>query len=469
VLTAAVLPGTTFTHAIPDKPPNGRESVPQATLQNIARTKLIFRSTLSAKALESIARETRFVQRARLLTAESFFWAIIVTVGAQPLRYISDVLRTLNKRQGWSLAYKPFWNRLAKPAFPAMMKALFQRMCSELTTRVLKHKRGTVVQSFSAILVDDGSSFAVADGLRRVFPGRFTKVTPAAVELHAHMDLARDNLLSVALAPDKEAERQFLPSPESLPAASLSLRDRGYIDLGYFEALEARPEKAFLICRAAKGINPTVVAIHGVSSRFAKRWTGKRLSEIGKAMLRKNHELTVSWTRPGGKELRLRMIIRYVPEKRGWTWLLTNLPRSKNDADTVAELYRLRWQIELVFKDWKSNANLHALESEHPSIVEGFIWASLCAAFLKRALGHWAQVLCNAGPISPRLAAIAGPQVLPDLADWAEGGFRSTRFDTILGFLASNARRTNLKRDKQRTRALLGLSFAAGEGGRAAA
>lgn len=441
----------------------------QVKLQNIAQAKTVFRRTLSARALESIARETRFVQRARLLTAESLFWAMVVSVGAQPLRYISDVLRTLNKREGWSLAYKPFWNRLAKPAFPAMMKALFQRMCSEMTTRVLKHKRSAVVQSFSAILIDDGSSFAVADGLRRVFPGRFTKVTPAAVELHAHMDLASDSLLSVALAPDKEAERQFLPSPESLPAGSLSLRDRGYIDLGYFAALEARSDKAFLICRAAKGINPIVLDIHAVSPRYAKRWKGKRLSELGKTMLRKNHELIVAWTRPGKRELRLRLIIRWVPEKRGWTWLLTNLPQSRADADTVAELYRLRWQIELVFKDWKSNANLHALESEHPSIVEGFIWASLCAAFLKRALGHWTQILSNAGPMSARLAAIAGPQVLPDLADWAEGGFRSAVFEGILRFLGSNARRTNLRRDKDGTRALLGLRFTGSDGARMAA
>ena len=46
-----------------------------------------------------------------------------------------------------------------------------------------------------------------------------------------------DNLISVVLAPDKEAERQFLPPAKSLPARSLSLRDRGYIDLNYFDAL----------------------------------------------------------------------------------------------------------------------------------------------------------------------------------------------------------------------------------------
>jgi hypothetical protein len=36
----------------------------------------------------------------------------MLTVGAHPLEYISDVLRTLNQREGWSLRYKPFWNRI---------------------------------------------------------------------------------------------------------------------------------------------------------------------------------------------------------------------------------------------------------------------------------------------------------------------------------------------------------------------
>src|SRR5208282_4004241 len=104
--------------------------------------------------------------------------------------------------------------------------------------------------------------------------------------------------------------------------------------------------------------------------------------------------------------IELRLVIRYVPEKKSWTWLLTNLPGDV-PADAIGQLYRLRWQIELLFKDWKSYANLHATQSANPSIVEGFIWASLCAAFLKRALAHYAQLVL-AHPISTRLVAMAG-------------------------------------------------------------
>src|SRR5262245_19167214 len=76
----------------------------------------LVKKTLAAKEIETLGRETGFVRRRRLVTAASVFWALMVTLGAQRMEYISDVLRTLNAREGWSLRYKPFWNRLAKVA-----------------------------------------------------------------------------------------------------------------------------------------------------------------------------------------------------------------------------------------------------------------------------------------------------------------------------------------------------------------
>jgi hypothetical protein len=414
-----------------------------------------------------------------VITGSSVFWALIVTVGASCTQYISDVLRTMNAREGWSIRYKPFWDRLAKVAFPRFMKAMFQRLCRELVADVLHAEKGTDASFFSDVFMDDGSSFAVADGLKKVFPGRFTKVKPAAVELHAHMSLKSDQLVSVALAPDKEAERQFLPSAESLPARSLSLRDRGYVDLDYFEALEGRKNgPAYLIVRTNDSLNPVVDEIHGVPRAFAKKWQGKKLQQLPRSFLGRGANLSVSWARPGGESLRLRLVVRHEQprvsktrkkksltakerryvEKNQWAFLLTNLP-DHFSADAIFRLYRLRWQVELAFKEWKSYANLHALQSEHPAIVEGFIWASLCAALIKRALAHWAQ-LTHGSPISVRIAAQAGPQLLPRLADWVASVSADATFATLLAFLAENARRTHPRRDARRTQNTLGFGWA---------
>jgi hypothetical protein len=218
--------------------------MPQDRACHMRQACALFRKT--DRALDELARETGLVRRQRVVTAAAIVWAFVVTLGGQATEFISDVLRTLNAREALTLRYKPFWNRLAQRSFAAFMRELFQRLCAELSLRILERDAKGVAMQFSAILIDDGSSFAVADALRTVFPGRFTKIKPAAVELHAHMDLLSGSPLRVTLAPDKEAERQFLPPAKSLPRGSLSLRDRGYIDVSYFEGLAEAG--AYLIC-----------------------------------------------------------------------------------------------------------------------------------------------------------------------------------------------------------------------------
>src|SRR5580692_2554128 len=410
---------------------------------HIQRSRVLFGGVLSTETLDAVARRVRLVRRERVVSAASLFWAFMVTLGAQPMQFISDVLRTLNAREKSSLRYKPFWNRLAQPAFCQFMELMFVLLCRDMAQRVLTRTKGSVAGYFSEILLDDGSSFAVAQGLRGVFPGRFTKFSPAAVEWHAHMSLLSGNVSSVVLAPDKEAERQFLPPAHTLPRRSLSLRDRGYLDLSYFEALA--DVGAFLICRTTTTINPTIVRVlSGLPRRAGTKWVGRPLQELQRSMLRQHLDLLVCWPRKYGTTLELRLVIRDEHDKKTWTWLLTNVPLDVS-AEAVGQLYRLRWQIELLFKDWKSHANLRALQSENPAIVEGFIWASLCAAFLKRALAHFAQ-LALARPISERLCAMSGPHLLPRLAAWARSGFRPSLLREIVHFLANNARPTHPER-----------------------
>jgi len=415
-----------------------------------ARTR--FRHVLSDSMLDVVARQCRLIRRERIVSGASLFWAFMVTLGAQPMEYISDVLRSLNRQQGLALRYKPFWNRLAQPAFCRFMKTMFTTLCRDMVAQVLTSAKGSVSDYFSDILLDDGSSFAVASGLRAVFPGRFTKFTPAAVELHAHMSLRTGAPLHVVLAPDREAERQFLPPAHTLPRRSLSLRDRGYVDLDYFEALAET--EAFLICRASNTLNPTIVRVlGGLPKRASKKWEGQPLQKLRKSKLRHDLDLLLSWPRKRGRSLQLRLVIRYVREKKSWTWLLTNLPADFS-AESIGQLYRLRWQIELLFKDWKSYANLHALQSEHPDIVEGFIWASLCAAFLKRSVASFSQLIL-ARPVSTRLVAMGGPHLLPMLADWARRDFPLALLQRMLLFVANNARPTHPERRGPRD--LLGL------------
>ena len=73
---------------------------------------------------------------------------------------------------------------------------------SDMTRKVLGFKKGRVFSEFRHLVLQDGSSFAIHDGLREVFPGRFKVVIPAAVALHTTMDLLCDAPTTVVLTPD---------------------------------------------------------------------------------------------------------------------------------------------------------------------------------------------------------------------------------------------------------------------------
>jgi len=69
-------------------------------------------------------------------------------------------------------------------------------------------------------------------------------------------------------------------------------------------------------------------------------------------------------------------------EAAKYVLLLTSLSAAEYPAACVAELYRLRWQIELAFKRWKSLAGLDRLPAKDPALARSWIYARLIATLL---------------------------------------------------------------------------------------
>ncbi len=115
-------------------------------------------------------------------------------------------------------------------------------------------------------------------------------------------------------------------------------------------------------------------------------------------------------------------------------------------------------------KEWKSYANLHQFDTANAHIAEGLIWASLCAAVLKRFLAHAAQRVGQGTAMSTRRVAMCAHHILDALvATLLLGvGLRGT-LRRGLAYLPANARRANPDRDHRtgRLRAGLGLVEAA--------
>ena len=75
------------------------------------------------------------------------------------------------------------YEKLNTPCFSRLMHDVFESMLNGLCLQVLAPLRGGPFARFRDIVIQDGTSFALHDGLAGAFKGRFTTLNPAAIEL----------------------------------------------------------------------------------------------------------------------------------------------------------------------------------------------------------------------------------------------------------------------------------------------
>ena len=146
------------------------------------------------------------------------------------------------------------------------------------------------------------------------------------------------------------------------------------------------------------------------------------------------------------------------PTQKTFVYLHTNLVRVEFSAREVGTLYRLRWQIELFFKECKSHANLHGFDTELSAIAEGLIWASLLAVVLTRSITHAAQLVVGR-ELSTQRAASCAKHFLDDvLRALLENASRvASAVRRACMFLRENSLRAHPARDRKRGRLAAGL------------
>ena len=160
-----------------------------------------------------------------------------------------------------------------------------------------------------------------------------------------------------------------------------------------------------------------------------------------------------------GHPLRLRLLISWNRRTQEFCYLLTNLPAQRYHLDMIYRAYKWRWQVELLLKEWKSYANLHAFDTENPAIVEGLIWAAIAAAALKRFWAHMPQLLLEV-PMSTRKVAMCAAHVLGGIVQALKTGDVAGLYaamEVAITYRACHAQRAHPKRDRHTGRSQLGL------------
>lgn len=195
-----------------------------------------------------------------------------------------------------------------------------------------------------------------------VFPWAKFRTTKGAIKLHVGLDHA-GYLPTFMQITDGKVHEVNMARTLNLPQGSLVVFDRGYTDYAWYNHLI--DNKVYLVTRQKKNACYTVIERRpvpeksGITSDQTIRLTGTKAEQCS-AVLRR-----VGYRDPEtGK--------RYV--------FLTNAFHLA--ANTIAAIYKERWQIELFFKWIKQNLKIKSFLGTSRNAVLTQIWVAMCMYLL---------------------------------------------------------------------------------------
>lgn len=356
---------------------------------DLART---FHDFLPEKEIDEVARATGFLHRKRKATPMRFVHAIVLGLAAEGQRTLAGLRRFFTTICQISITSAAFQKRFTDAA-ANMMEELFERLLEkavnlELNSLPPRYRR------FRDIIAVDSTVFSLGDKLAKHFRGFKSKGTKAMARITTTMSLLSHQVRDLRITGGRTSETRGFKITRSL-AGQLVVMDLGFFSFQRFRAL--RRVRAFFISRLKNAVNPVVLAVHLGRTNVKDACGRKFLSLRFKGQF---VDLDVLFGE-GRQAFEARVVGVWNRSTKEYHWYVTNVsPEVFGPAD-VAEVYRLRWQVELLYKEWKSLFRLDELPSGKKATVRCLIFASLIAHLLGRML---AKLLLKKRPwqYSPR-------------------------------------------------------------------
>jgi len=279
-----------------------------------------------------------------------------------------------------------------------------------LNISILGELEGIFTQ-YGQVRIKDSTSFQLPETMKDEYPGSGGSGSPACIRIQFEYDIKAGKILDLSLhAYTSQDATNAKDTIDTISSGDLVIRDLGYIVLPLLQQIEDKG--AFYLNRLHSGTNVYEKNKDGemVLIDFAK--LHKQLKRDG--IIRIEKQVYV-----GSKErFKTRMIIEVVPQqvyqerlrkakassaKRnstvsekhkatlGLTIFITNTDTPINE---VRLLYTLRWQIELMFKIWKSIGEIDRVkkmkvERFEACLLAKLIWIALNWQIMRRIVGYF--------------------------------------------------------------------------------
>jgi hypothetical protein len=423
--------------------------------------------TLLTETADQVARETGFVRRCRKLHGSGFAQALTLGWMSHPDHSWEQIAATAGAA-GQAVSVQALHQRCGERS-AAFLQALLAK-ATRLAITAQPQAAGLLAR-FAHVWVQDSTTLVLPAALQAIWPGcgNGDQGGEAALKLHLRLDLVSGWLVGPLPLAARISDKSCVLHQEVPPAGSLLLVDMGYFDLSRLAQLDragvywisgCQPQTAFFTADGQRLPLLEWLGQQGQDEVEAQVQIGVAEHLACRLIARRNAPEKVG---------RLRRAVYKDAKRRGrtpsaealawcaWTVVVTNVPAEKACAAEVLILKATRWQVELLFKLWKSHAEIDQAHSHDPWIVLTELFAKLLAV----VVGHWMLLTTSWRPVARSLTKAW--RTLRGYAASVVGAlFRGVGLADVLGDLGrALARTARIFRSQKQPRTHQQLRFAA--------
>ena len=321
--------------------------------------------------IEKLARETGFVKRRRILTGFDFLNLCVFGVFKEGLSMSLVQLCCFLHKSELLISSESLNQRFNNSAV-LFMKKLFELAL----VKFLDTKTGlNFLKSFNGVYIQDSTSFQLPSCFSDKYPGSGGGASGAALKIDLTYNIQNGKSL-VSVVPGNESDHKSCMG--NMKKGSLLLRDLGYFKLNALELMNDC--STYYISRLRSSVN-----IYRSPEKDAEMVD---LEEYASSM-RENEIMDIEVYLGNSKRIPVRLVVQKTPhnvsEQKKYnlkkdrkrrqanlsskrlnlcalTMMITNIPVKKMRAKDVFRVYKIRWQIELIFKIWKSQYQIHTIK-----------------------------------------------------------------------------------------------------------
>jgi len=349
-----------------------------------------------SETADAIARKTGFVKRQRKFSGSNFIQTLVFGWLDNPDSTIEELTQTAA-----TLDVSISSQGLDKRFTPDAAKFLQEILETAVSTVIAAEPVAIpILQRFNGVFIQDSSTVRLPDTLAVVWSGcggSSPKNTSSSVKTQIRLDLNTGKLTGPYLQSGKESDQNSQLSAEPLPKGSLRIADLGFFSLGDFSKMNENGVYWLSRLKAlCKGYTldgkrwdlPNLLETYcpdtmdmqvllGIKEQVPCRILAVKVPDKVANERRRKMNKTA---RDKGTTLSERVL-----KLADWTFICTNMPSELLTLEEGFVLMRARWQIELIFKLWKSEGSIDEWRSEKPFRILCELYAKLVVMIIQ----HW--------------------------------------------------------------------------------